>query len=286
LDSTPNVPLAPGDNPEKTVTRTALQDAQEISYQHFHLTDVGAKGTHLKKVDFAYTVITRGYFHNAIFEECSFVGAHLIDCNFRQATLINCDFRYAHISGTRITTEQVLRNLPDEPNIRSELLQILRTNAQELGDTKSARAYILQELAARREHWRRAWRPNGNYYRKKYGGLRNQTLVLLRYIGLSLDSLLWGHGEKVWKIVIPISALIVFAAIISTIAGSSGTTDTVAEVTGRFCDALIYHVSGFLEVASDSQVPTPLWLHWLIAIGRFLTFGVVVSVLFRRLSHR
>lgn len=257
-----------------------------VNFQHAHLTDVGGKEIVFTAVDFSYSVITRAYFHKAKFENCKFTGARFTDCNFRGATFSNCDFRYADFNGTRVGTKEILRSLPDEPNLRRELLQILRKNALSMGDVHSARAFVLAEIDAKREHLRLAWRAEGRYY-GKYASLRERANVLFQRIALALDSFLWGHGERLWKMAISVSALLVFSAILSLIF----TTDSLGSLTissalSIFANALNYYMSLFLDVQTTAHVKSIVWLDWAIVISRYVAFGVLIAGLFRWLSHR
>src|SRR3546814_2437995 len=76
---------------------------------------------------------------------CKFVGAQFIDCNFRNAKLRRTDFSYARFNGTTIPTDQIIQCLPSWPNVRRELLQMLRRNAASVGDYGSEKAFVVRE---------------------------------------------------------------------------------------------------------------------------------------------
>src|SRR3546814_13073740 len=91
---------------------------------------------------FSYSVFTRAYFHETTFANCKFVGAQFIDCNFRNAKLRRTDFSYARFNGTTIPTDQIIQCLPSWPNVRRELLQMLRRNAASFGDYGSKKVFV------------------------------------------------------------------------------------------------------------------------------------------------
>lgn len=256
-------------------------------FRHAILTDVSGKNAVFENADFSYAVFTRAYFHKAKFINCSFVGARFTECNFRSAEVGACDFRYADFTSTRIDTAEILKNLPDEPNISRELLQILRKNALSMGDVSSSRTFVLSELSAKKEHLRRAWRQDGKYYKSHYNGFWKRAHVGLSRVGLALDSFLWGHGERLWKMTFSIGALLVLAAGASMITQALAQPDpTISSLAGDFVRALTYYANLFLDIEFQRQVPRIIWLEWVIVLARYLAFGVLISGLFRWLSHR
>lgn len=257
-----------------------------VKYKHSHLTDVGGKDVHFSNIDFSYAVMTRAYFHQAKFEDCKFVGTRFTDCNFRSAVFHNCDFRYADFTGTRVETKEIIKSLPDEPNLRRELLQILRKNAISMGDVRSARTFVIAEIKAKKEHLRLAWRAEGKYY-GKYDTLGGRIKIGLKRICLSLDWYLWGHGERLWMMGFSVTLLVALAALLSVSTTTLLPSDpAVSDVFRHFFEALKYYISLFLDVATDARVQQIVWLDWLIVIARYVAFGVLVSGIFRWLSHR
>lgn len=257
------------------------------SYKHAIMTDVRGKNGIFENVDFSYCVMQRGYFHKAVFRNCKFIGSRIIDSNFRSAEFFGCNFNYADFTGTRIDTDEILKNLPDEPNIRRELLQILRKNAISMGDVSSGRKFVLAEIAAKKEHLRRAWNQEEKYYREKYPGNWNRFVIGVRRFGLALDSFLWGHGEKLWKMLISISVLLFISALYSTYKfGVNAEDPTFSSVYGFFFRAFIYYTNLFLDVQGDQKIPVVLGLDWIVVLSRYLALGVLIAGLFRWLSHR
>ena len=264
-----------------------LTESGPKNFKHAFLTDVSGKGEEFEGIDFSYCTFTRGYFHKAKFRECKFTGARFTDCNFRGASFTDCDFRYADFTGTRIETSEILKSLPDEPNIRRELLQILRKNALSLGDVGSSRQFVIAEIAAKRDHLRRAWRRDEKYYRNKYSGFWKHLGVGLKRVGFWADSFFWGHGERLWKIAISASALLVLAATVSTMLWAGSQIDpTISSVAAEFIRYLTYYFALFLDVPYPRPLGQWFWMDAGVILARYIAFGVLVAGLFRWLSHR
>src|SRR4051812_42648074 len=95
------------------------------SYVSCTLTDVQGKKVHYKDCDFSFGIVERGYFHDAVFENCRFIGTRFNDCVFRSATFRSCHFDYADFHRCILPVPEILANLPDYANVRWELLHNL-----------------------------------------------------------------------------------------------------------------------------------------------------------------
>ncbi len=254
---------------------------------HSRLRDVSGKNAVFEGVDFSYAVIERGYFHNAKFHKCKFIGTRFTDCNFRSSQFSECKFKYCEINGTRIPTHEILKNLPDEPNIRRELLQTLRKNSISIGDVSSTRTFVLSEIDAKKEHLRRAWQGEDSYYGKKYSGFIKKLKIGTQRALLGLDSFLWGHGERLWKMPFSILVLLAFSATLATFFSISNSADpTLLSLWDSFANFFIYYTSLFLDVSTNVNTVKIVWLEWIISLCRYVAFGVLVAGLFRWFSHR
>jgi hypothetical protein len=260
---------------------------QGARHQHCHFTDVNGKDATFERYDFSYCIFIRAYFHNTTFVKCKFVGAHFIDCNFRNAQLRDCDFSYSNFNGTRVPTKQILRNLPSWPNVRRELLQILRRNAASVGDYGSEREFVLREIDSAKEHYRKAWKREDSYYNQKYRSNLRWLEAGLHLMALQIDGVVWGHGERLWRTIASLTVFLVALSFILAIAGSPGADETtLSDFWDHLLVSLTYHVNLFLGIPDETGVKGMLFIDWLIVITRYLILGVLVAALYRRLSHR
>ena len=259
---------------------------QGKSYAHSHFTDVNGKNINFESFDFSYCVFTRAFFHQATFSDCKFIGAHFLDCNFRNANIRDCDFSYASFTGTRIATGEILNNLPSWPNVRRELLQILRRNAMSMGDYESEKVFVIRELDSEKEHYRKVWERNEPYYRNKYSRFQS-WLHGLKLLCLQIDNFVWGHGERLLNALI---ALILFLCLISVFMALTTLPSiqeaTVTDALDLFLIYLSYNLNLFLDLPIDSGIRRVGWIEWIVVVARYLAIGVIVAALYRRLAHR
>ena len=89
-----------------------LIHVKDSAFSHAQLIDVSGKKQVFERVDFSYSIFTRGYFHQAEFRSCDFTGTRFVDCNFRNTIFEDCSFSYSDFTGCRIETDEILKNLP------------------------------------------------------------------------------------------------------------------------------------------------------------------------------
>jgi len=265
-----------------------MADALEgKKHQHSFFTDVNGKNACFEGFDFSYCIFTRAYFHNASFSNCAFYGTHFIDCNFRNAKFRNCKLDYSTFRETKIPTSELLNNLPSWPNVRRELLQNLRRNAAMLGDYQSEKIFVIKEIDAKKEHYRRAWKQDEQYYREKYGTPLKRIAAGLKFLGLKLDNFAWGHGERLWMTLISLLVLLCALSLIVTVVGIPDIDSAqLGSLVAFFLKVLVHHINLFLGVSDNSGIKGILFIDWIIVVARFLIIGVIVAALYRRLSHR
>ncbi len=252
-----------------------------------HFVDVGAKKTVFNNCNFSHSIFTRTYFRDAKFIDCTFIGARFYDCNFRHAELTRCDFKYATFKDTIIPVGEVIANLPEWPNVKRELLQSHRSNAQSIGDADAVKIYIREEMTALREHYRRARERKEKYYADKYAGVARWIEVRWRSFSLWLGWVIWGYGEypghllRFTSVSILLLSLVVFLQ-----SGTLSENTTLSQIGSALWEGLKSTILIFLGLPQTDYAS----IHWsittIIVLFRFIIFGLFISVLFRRFSKR
>lgn len=263
------------------------KEVENKSFVNHRFKDVGAKGVTFRNCDFSFSVHTRSYFRDSTFENCKFIGAWFYDSNLREAKLVQCDFSYSSFRGTLIDPLQIVANLPPHPNVKRQLLQALRVNAQSIGDTDAVKSYVREEMLAVEEHFRKARDRKESYYKRKYPGFRNWWYFRWQTIGEFLDRQIWGGGEypsrPMWFILVVLVLLALVLAWQNGLLSSKTTLDQVGPVMLKSFKATILV---FLGITRDNEVS----VHWVIesslVLFRYVMIGLFISVLFRWFSKR
>lgn len=261
-------------------------------FLHHHFIDTGCAGTKAKPIeishcDFSYAYFDRAYFRNIKFFNCKFVGARFSNCIFRGSTFSGCDFSYLAISGTIIGVKEVLVNLPEYPNVMRDLLMAHRVNAESVGDIEAVKRLIRAELGASKEHLRRARERREGYYSLKYSGLRSQAKIWWDSLFLWLDWKVWGHGEYPVQLVKFVTfILLAFTVAVFSVTEIITPTRNIGSLMASLYDSFAFTFCAFIDLPIDNPHKTNIFLLALIVVTRYLTLGLFISMLFRRLSRR
>lgn len=250
------------------------------SFQHQQFVDFSCNGKVITNCDFSYCVFHRTYFKKVKFINCNFTGAKFFDSNLREAEFENCKFPYALFKYTLVNAGQVLKNLPEWPNARRLLLQNHKVNANSLGDIKASKRFLLEEIDANKEYWRRAIKKKESYYATKYPGWKNWFWTRYQYRILKLDNWIWGHGEVPWKIVLNIFLLL---ALISVVLGFS-VDYTMWESLGNVYINLKAAIKIFLGI-QQHQITDNVSIA-VITLARYLSLGLYIRIMFNKYSWR
>lgn len=254
------------------------------NFRHIKFRHVAAGKAVFVNCDFSFCDIDDGYFREARFIECNFKSIKCTRSSFRKAQFSQCQFQYAQFQETFIDARELISNAPTEPNLRRELMAAARVNAESLGDTRAIRLLIREELRASREFHSVAWRGNTEWLRKKYDGLE-RIGHFFKSVGLTLDWMLWGHGEYPWQFikgmtasVLLLSSLTWFFGAPSNIAPPEQVWQSIVTTTYLFLD--------LTPTTNQSMVQIPPFLGISIVIFRYVAIGLFTSMIFRLLSHR
>lgn len=259
------------------------QEISKVDYRNRHLFDVNGKNTEFTNCDFSYSIFERAYFRNATFKNCRFVGTKFIDSNFREAHFFQCDFRYAEFRLCLLNSKEVVASLPYEPNIRSEALRHLRSNATSMGDYKAQGFLVLQEIEASRDHYYRALTGADSYYKAKYPSILDKISAAARLVVHYASGFLWGHGEKPLYI---LSSATVILLLISFINFWSVMPHVGWNESGGGIWVVRYVIEEFLGMNPPKTFSGFWWADYLIVMGRYLYIGLFISVLSKKISHR
>jgi hypothetical protein len=261
-----------------------IGDVSGVLLQHHIFKNVGAKRIVFTGVDFSYSIFERSYFHDCTFIDCKFVGCRLVESNFRGAKFQGCSFEYMAARLTNISHKELLGNLPAWTNAKRELMRSLRINADSVGDVEASKAFVREELAASREHLRKARESKEAYYSKNYSGFGNRVDVYWKSFWGFLDWHLWGHGEYPHKLILAVSTFLVFSSLFLLFLSHDINAEiSVSGLAGFFFESLTDVLYSFVgvKVAGFPDV----WLA-LLSVLRYVSLSLFVTVLYKRLVRR
>ncbi|ANM14025.1 MULTISPECIES: pentapeptide repeat-containing protein [unclassified Rhizobium] len=276
MDKIPDMPAIQ----RATVARKTVRNA---SWKASEICDLNALKTTFENCDFSYSIIDGGYFRDAVFRNCRFSGTKFFDCNFKSANFYKCDFSFARFSTCLIDTAEIIASLPDQPNIRRESLQNLKANAVEAGDFASLGLLTLQEIEAAQRHYRYALRGYDSYYRNKYPNMLSKVRACANLVGLWLGGLIWGHGERPWRLASSCFVILCFLALVNF--WSLLPRVTWSE-TDKGLASLDYVFRLFLDLNPNPTFAGFTAVDFAIVAMRYIYIGLFISVLYKSISHR
>ncbi|MCG8435842.1 MAG: hypothetical protein MJA83_17605 [Gammaproteobacteria bacterium] len=160
-----------------------------------------------------------------------------------------------------------------------------RTNAGSVGDYKAEGVYILKEIEATKQHYRNAFTAADRYYAAKYDSTIKRLIAGIKFSGLWLENIFWGHGEKMGRPIIFVASYILLASVFSTLKTlDPSITISTAMVVGF--DYMEYYSKFLLGIENQNKLDRPLFLDYITSIMRVLLIGAIASIFFRRISHR
>ncbi|SHM98898.1 pentapeptide repeat-containing protein [Flavobacterium xinjiangense] len=250
------------------------------NFQHQQFIDFSSNGKTLTNCDFSYCVFQRVYFKNVKFINCNFTGAKFFDSNLREAEFENCKFHYSLFKYTIVNLKEVLKNLPEWPNAKVLLLQNHKVNANSLGDVKASKRFLLEEIDANKEHWRRAIAKKETYYSNKYAGFENWFRSRFNYYKLILDELIWGHGETPWKIVVNLFLLLLIISFLLSFSTNSSFITFLSSIYKNYKAAAKVFLAIPQHIISDNISIA------IIILARYLSLGLYIRIMFNKYSWR
>lgn len=254
-----------------------------IDFRHQQFIDFSGHEKVITNCNFSYSTFQRAYFRKVKFINCDFTGTKFFDSNLRDAEFTNCKFPYSIFKFTLIRYDEVVKNLPEWPNVRITLLQNHKANANSFGDSRASRLYLLLEIESSKEHLRRARKKEDGYYVTKYGGWKKTIDVFWKSSIIYIDDLLWGHGESPWKIARNVIVLIAIVSFFQTLSVSLREKLSLNESSEQF---IFYNWKDLKAFVGVSVVDVSDSIKVLLILFRYLSFGLFIRILFNKYSWR
>lgn len=186
----------------------------DASLQTCHFHRIGAKDALFERSSLTQCLFEDTYLRKARFSNVQFTGSTFRNCNLEKASFHGCDLSYCSFQATKLDRNEILGNLPSEPNLKRDLARNLRKNFEALGDKDSADMFLDIEIEAHEQELLGIFRRNTEYYRSHYSGV-DQAFAGLKYLGSKLSGLIWGYGHRVRRLVMSYLVLSFFFGLIT-----------------------------------------------------------------------
>lgn len=248
------------------------------------------KNKKFENVSFKYTHFESSYLRKCTFDSCDFTGCKFIGTNFSGTIFIGCKFDYTIFEKTIIDDDILDNCCPAQENLKLKFARTLRTNFQQLGDSKSVNKAIRIELDATKEHLYKSWHSDDKswhsdelYYRKECQYFSFKWFkFFFEWLNFLFWELIWGNGEDVCKLIITVLLFFCGMGIVDIFINqnqylASNSLDFIWQIPVRI-------PAIFFATLSPSNYP--LWYTTLIFFIRLVFFSLFTSVIVKRLNRR
>ncbi len=270
---------------KKISDSTFEENFKDYNFSHWIFENIGAVKIKFENCDFSYCRFYDGYFNQCIFENCNFTGVKFISSNLYNSRFTNCDFKYSSFVETKISHQEILRNLPGWTNARRTLLHNLRKNAEKIGDKKAVNAFLKFEIETTKEHLKKAFKGEESYYDSKYKGFFIKLNILFERLLTSLDWYLWGHGEYPIRIVLNAFLVILFSSFYIFFSETNFCVSTGVGYLNSLKNHLSWTTELFLGVGKAKK-DYYTCITYFIVLSRYVSVGLFISTLVHRLRWR
>lgn len=246
---------------------------------------VDGKRVIFENCTFSAGVLYRGYFHDAIFRKCEFVGTRFDECNFRQATFDRCTFDYADFNRCVLPVPQLLANLPVHSNVRWDFIHNVRANQRAMGDVQHESDLVRYDIEAEIAHWKDVRKRPTSYY-KKYDNFRDQAVAWFQCRRLWVERYIWGHGESLTRLFIAAFWTLFILSLLQWVPQVQA-YDTVAKAGRAYLHGVNYIGMLFIDlpVESGDVKGSPL-VSMCVVILRYIVIGLAIPTLYKKIAKR
>jgi len=249
----------------------------------------------LKKANFNSCSINNSLFENcylryATFNNVDLTGSVFINCDLSNVKLNSCNIRYVELKNCQINLKEVLGCLPQETNLKIQLLKELRLNQISIGDNKGADELLIKILDAEKSLLMERVKCETSYHQEREDFV-SRVKAYFNYILLSLNDLIWGYGLKLTRLFrAALTLIFVFAVLIYFCTNaeyiSTAITGNVLEELS-FWDSLYVSYTNFITMGYGNYIPNTTTTKIIFVIENTLGYiflGFLVSGVYRRIS--
>lgn len=228
------------------------------------------------------------YLREAEFRNVDFSGSFFKDCNLERAKFQSCTLRYMRFTRCIIDYDEILGSLPAESDLQLQMLNSLKQNAIEMGQTKVADKLLLQLINAEKEELRNRFSLPTSYYKERYNNWLTRATAFFKWANMLIDELLWGYGLKPIRLIISaLIAIILVAVIMTSLNLQYFYTDQITPKNLSFFEALYVSAVTF-GIGIGGYTPATVTSQIVSVIERFVGvvfLGCLVATIYRRIAR-
>ena len=245
---------------EGTQIDRALLRNVNLRWAVFH--DVGFKNARFVNCNLSQVHFTNCYLRRAQFQKCDIVNSHFESCDFSQAEIADCRIDFASFKNCEISLQAI--HLPKDTSARAmvRVCRNLKLNAMSMGNFADAGELTYLEKTYERR---------GLWHDKAWG----------RWAASTLQSWLWGYGEKPWRPALVMAFNIVFFGSllhwVDPLPGKSWWEHV-------YFSAITYLTVGYGDLAPHSVLAQILSV--ICAAAGIGTFGMLIASVTKKIMYR
>lgn len=234
-----------------------------------------AKQKRFENVDFKYTIFDSSYLRNCVFDSCDFTGCKFVSVNLYGSSFSGCKFDYVTFERTIIDSDILDVGCPGWDNLKLKFARTLRTNFQQIGDTKGVNKAIKVELDATEIYLLKSWKSNESYYRNKY---KNWTRIKMffEWLIFKILDIIWGNGENSLKLVRTVVILLLLMSFVDFF--------QLKNHSENYINSLLEMPAIFFGIVTPQNYPM-LYLSLIVFI-RLVLMGFFLSIFIKRFNRR
>lgn len=263
------------------------KELEDVTIKNSILKNLGMNEAKFRNSRFTQTTFENCYFRNAEFHGVDLTGSKFINCNLEKTKFRICTFRYVEFSNCKLNLDEILGNLPAEPNLKIGFLKQLYINMNSSADRKVCDKLSLLILDEEKQDLKNKFKAKNSYYKNLQTLDRLESL--LKYILNSINDFVWGYGIKIGRLIrFAILTIILFGLIIFiSDAKYFNTIDNNELLKLNMYESIFSSYVNFMSVGMGYYIPANITAKVLFGIENafgLIFVGCLVAALYRRIS--
>ena len=225
--------------------------------------DVGFKNARFAGCNLSQVTFEDCYLRRAQFDKCDLVNSRFESCDFSQALIKESRVDFAGFKNCEISLSNIQFHADATPRAMVRVCRSLKLNAMSMGSFADAGELTYLEKTYERR----------GYYRDKAWGA---------WLGSAIQNLLWGYGEKPWRLAVVMAAnIVLFGTVLYWI---DGLAEGRAYWEYVYFSGITYLTVGYGDIAPGT--PLAKFISVLNAGTGIATFGMLVASVTKKVMYR